>query len=75
MKGLIISGCFIVLSKPEFLDLTSFLRLEWLQSAERREMHLPIWQSYFLFMGYAREKRVNEKCQHFSVLIESQLSS
>lgn len=37
MKGLIISGCFIVLSKPEFLDLTGFLHLEWLQSAERRE--------------------------------------
>lgn len=37
MKGLIISGCFIVLSKPEFLDLTSFLHLEWLQSAERKE--------------------------------------
>lgn len=37
MKGLIISGCFIVLSKPDFLDLTSLLQLEWLYSAERRE--------------------------------------
>lgn len=77
MKGLIISGCFIELSKPDFLDLTSFLQLEWLyQQREEREMCLfPLSSTVSCSWDILRVRRVNTKCQHLSILIESQLAA